>query len=351
MAIISRSAAGIALAAAAIFSTAVGAAAQQKSGMFAGKNISLLIGAGAGGGADTYARLFGRHVGRHLPGNPSIVPKNMQGAGGMLVANHLYNVSPHDGTVIGMFATSGALQPLFRNPKAKFDTVKFTWIGNMDYDDTVCATWKTAGVKTWQDLKKKEIRFGAGSPLSATGVHPKIVGAILGVKVKVIHGYRGTKASNLAMQRGEVDGICGLFVSTIKTAFFRHVESGDMTVWMTFGKERAPDFPKVPTIYEAAKTKDDRMLAELVFGQAAIGRPLAAPPGLSAETSKALRRGFDAAMKDPALHKEAKRLRLGIKPMTGEDTEARFKDFYAFPKAVVDRFLSITSTGKKKKKK
>jgi tripartite-type tricarboxylate transporter receptor subunit TctC len=123
-----------------------------------------------------------------------------------------------------------------------------------------------------------------------------------------------------------------------------------MTIWMTFGKKRAPDFPNVPTIYEVAKNQDDRMLAELVFEQSAIGRPLAGPPALPAANAKALRRGFDAAMTDAALQKEAKRLRLGIKPMTGEETEKRFKEFYAFPKPVVDRFLSITATKKKKKK-
>ncbi len=326
------------------------AAAQQQGKLFAGKEITLLIGAGVGGGADTYARLFGRHVGNFLPGKPTIVPKNMQGAGGMIVANQIFNIAPRDGTALGAFATSGALQPLFHNPKAKYDTVKFTWIGNMDSESTVCGTGKHTGIKTWQDLKGRETRFGAGGAVSATAVHPKVVGALLGVKVKVIHGYRGTKASNLAMQRGEVDGICGLFVSTIRTAFLHQVQSGDMTIWMTFGKKRAAMFPNVPTIYEVVKSDNDRMLAELLFGQDELARPLAGPPGLSAEVTNALRRGFDAAMKDKALLAEAKRLRLEIDPMSGEETAQKFQKFFTFPASIVDRLNSFMSVKKKKKR-
>jgi len=324
-----------------------GTVAAQDKGMFAGKEISLLIGAGAGGGADTFARLYGRHAGRHLPGKPGIVPKNMQGAGGMRVANQLFNVSPRNGTEIGTFATSGALQPLFRNPKAKYETVRFTWIGNMDSDASLCGTWKHTGIKTWQDLRNRETRFGAGGVVSATSVHPRVVGELLGVKVKVIHGYQGTKASNLAMQRGEVDGICGLIISTVRTVFLNQVKSGDLTIWMTFGKTRSPDFPDVPTIYEVVKNEDDRMLAELLFSQDEVGRTLAGPPGLNAAVATALRRGFDATMKDPEMLAEAKRLRLQIEPMTGEETEARFRKFFAFPTPVVNRLKGIINAKKK----
>jgi tripartite-type tricarboxylate transporter receptor subunit TctC len=323
-----------------------GTVAAQDGGMFAGKEISLLIGAGAGGGADTFARLYARHASHHLPGKPTLVPKNMQGAGGMRVANQIFNVSPRDGTEISTFATSGALQPLFRNPKAKYDTVRFTWIGNMDSDASLCGTWKHTGIKTWQDLKNRETRFGAGGIVSATSVHPRVVGEILGVKVKVIHGYQGTKASNLAMQRGEVDGLCGLIISTVRTVFQGQVKSGDLTVWMTFGKKRSPDFPNVPTVYEVVKNEDDRMLAELLFSQDEVGRTLAGPPGLSQAVTTALRRGFDATMKDTALLAEAKRLRLQIEPMTGEETEARFRKFFAFPAPVVERLKGIINAKK-----
>ena len=330
-----------------LVSSTVGVAAQENNDLFAGKEISLLIGAGAGGGADTFARLYGRHAGRHLPGNPTIVPKNLQGAGGMRVANQLFNVSPRTGTEIGTFGTSGALQPLFRNAKAKYDTVRFTWIGNMDSDASLCGTWKHTGIKSWQDLKNRETRFGAGGIVSATSVHPRVVGELLGVKVKVIHGYQGTKASNLAMQRGETDGICGLIISTVRTAFQSQVKSGDLTVWMTFGKKRSRDFPDVPTVYEVVKNENDRMLAELLFSQDEIGRTLAGPPGLSAAVATAFRRGFDATMKDPALLTEAKRLRLEIEPMTGEETEAQFRKFFAFPAPVVNRLKGIINAKKK----
>ncbi len=319
------------------------ASAQDGRAAFSGKEVALLIGAGPGGGADTYGRLFARHAGRHLAGNPSIVPRNVQGAGGLRVANHIYNVAPKDGTEIGMFPTSAALQPLFSNPGAKFDTVGFTWVGNMDSDPTVCGAWRHTGIRTWGDLKGRETRFGAASPQSATSVHAKVVGDLLGVKTTVIHGYQGTQTANLAMQRGELDGTCGLFVSTIRAQYAREVESGDMTIWMTFGKTRAADFPNVPTVYEVVRNADDRMLAELVFGQDAVSRPLAAPPGLTPGVVQVLRDAFDAAMKDAALREEAAKLGLGIQPMSGAETQKQYESFFGFPKPVVERLMEITA--------
>ena len=168
-----------------LLALASGSARAQADGeLFRGKEISVLIGGGPGGGADVYTRLFARHYGRHLPGNPSVVAKNVLGAGGLKLANQLYNVSPKDGTEIGTFLTTTALEPLFGNKQARFETTKFTWIGNMlDSDATACMSWKTSGIKTWQDLKGREATFGAGGPSALTSIQTKIVGALLGVKV------------------------------------------------------------------------------------------------------------------------------------------------------------------------
>lgn len=336
-----RAAVVTSLAAAALAPSPPALWAQSTAGNFRGKEIAVLIGAGAGGGADTYARLLARHYGRHLPGTPTVVAKNLPGAGGVRVANQLYNVSPKDGTEIGTFQTTVALEPLFGSKEAKFETTRFTWIGNMDSDPTACMTWKHTGVKTWEDLKHRITTFGASGPASGTAIYTEAMAALLGVQIKVIYGYQGTRSSNLAMQRGELDGTCGLYLSTVRSQLMNQVRSGDLTIWLTSGKQRSNLFPDVPTIYELVKNDDDRRLAELIFGQDATSRPFAAPPGLSAATAAALRRGFTATLADTAFRDEAGKMRLDIEPMSGEETERHMQAFYATPKDVVARARAI----------
>jgi len=311
------------------------------SDLFKKREITIQIGAGAGGGADIYARLLSRHFGRHLPGNPTIVAKNLPGAGGLRLANQLYNVAPKDGTELGLFLSGTALEPLFGNKEAKFETTKFTWIGNMDSDATVCFVGKHTGVRGWEDLKKRETTFGASGPASVASIQAKIMGEILGAKVRVIHGYQGTRTSLLAMQRGELDGVCGIYMSTVRSQFERDLAAGEMNVFIAFDRNRIKEFPQVPTIFETIKGSADRQLAELIFGQNALSRPVSAPPGLNTERRLALRTGLLATMKDSALLAEATKLRLEIVPMSGEETERRFQSFYELPAAVVARARAI----------
>ena len=320
-----------------------GPAQAQQAVDFRGKEIAVLIGGGPGGGADVYTRLFARHFGRYLPGTPSVVAKNVLGAGGLNLANQLYNISPKDGTEIGTFLTSTALEPLFGNKEALFETTKFIWIGNMlDTDATACVSWKTSGIKTWEDMKNRETTFGASGPSSLTSIQTKITGEILGVKTKVINGYQGgIRTSNLAMQRGELDATCGLYIMTIRSQLNDQVQSGDLIVWMTFGSERDKAFPDVPTIYDVLKSEADRELAQLIFEQDTLSRPLCAPPGLSTERAAVLRQGFMATMNDQAFLAEAEKSGLAIHAMTGEETQKRYEAFYKVPKAVVDRAKEI----------
>jgi tripartite-type tricarboxylate transporter receptor subunit TctC len=211
----------------------------------------------------------------------------------------------------------------------------------MDSEPAACATWKHTGIRTWQDLKGRETTFGASGPSSGSSIFPKAMGAILGVKVKVIHGYQGTQSSNLAMQRGELDGTCGLYMSTIRSQFLRYIESGDLRPWLTFGNARPKEFPDLPTIHELAGNDDDRNLAKLIFTQDAIGRPISGPPGLSAAVLAALRQGLMATMVDTAFLAEARKIGLGIDPMSGEETHRQFQNFYALPAATVERARRI----------
>jgi tripartite-type tricarboxylate transporter receptor subunit TctC len=257
------------------------------------------------------------------------------------VANHLYNVAPKDGTEIGIILISAALEPLYGNKGAKYETTKFTWIGNMDSEATVCFTGKHAGIKTWQDLKGRETTFGASGPASTASIQARIMGALLGVKVRMIHGYQGVRTSILAMQRGELDGACGIYMSSMRAQHAQEAKSGELTVWITFDGKRTTDYPNVPTIYELIKSDDDRRLADLIFGQNVIGRPILAPPGLSAEATAVLRKGLMATLADPALRKEAAKARLGVTPMSGEETRKRLQAFYDLPPAVVNRAKAI----------
>lgn len=311
----------------------------QEATFFKGKEIDISIGFGPGGGYDTYGRLFARHFGRLVPGNPTVVAKNEPGAGGIKLAATIYNVAPKDGTQLALFAASTALEPLFGNKDAKYETTKYTWIGNIDSDVSSCGTWKHTGIKTWEDLKKRETTFGSTGPAAITSIHPQVVGALLGLKVKVIHGYSGTRDVNLAMRKGEVDGTCGLYMSSIASQYQQDVDDGDLTIWITLGRQRTKEFPKVPSIFELLKNPDDIKLADLIFGSDAIGRPISAPPGMTAERTKTLRDSFNAMMKDAQFLADAKKIGLDINPMTGEEVQKQFAAYYQTPKPVVERAM------------
>jgi tripartite-type tricarboxylate transporter receptor subunit TctC len=320
---------------------ALATTAQAQDALFRGREITLLIGAGAGGGADIYARVLSRHLGRHLPGNPGVVPKNMPGAGGLRVLNHIYNVAPRDGTEIALSLAGPLFEPLFGNKGAKFEATKFTWIGNMDSDATVCFTGRLSGIRSWQDLKNRDTTFGASGPSSTASIQAKVMGALLGVNVRMIHGYQGVRTQVLAMQRGELDGACGIYVSSMRAQHAHEVASGELIVWIAFDDKRIRDFPEAPAIYELVKSDDDRSLANLIYGQNRLGRPLSAPPDLRPEAAAALRKGFMATMADRAFLDDMEKSRISVTPMTADDTLRLFRSFYGLPASVVERAKAI----------
>jgi tripartite-type tricarboxylate transporter receptor subunit TctC len=314
--------------------------AAQEDTFFKGKEISLGIGFGPGGGYDTFGRMFARHFGRFVPGNPTVVAKNEPGAGGIRLASTIYNVSKKDGTEIALFAASTALEPLFGNKDAKYETTKFTWIGNMDSDVSSCGLWKHSGIKTWEDMKTKETTFGSTGPAAITSIHPRVIGALLGLKTKVIHGYSGTRDVNLAMQKGEVDGTCGLYMSSIRSQYQKDVDDGNLTIVITLGAKRPKEFPNVPSIFELVKSDSDKQLAELIFGSDAIGRPISAPPGLASARTATLRNAFNAMVKDATFVAEANKIGLSIEPMTGEKVQELFAEFANTPTPVVEKAMA-----------
>jgi tripartite-type tricarboxylate transporter receptor subunit TctC len=340
-------------AAAALSAAAMPAAhADAVADFYKGKDITINVGYGSGGGYDTTTRIFARHFGKHVPGKPNIVVQNMPGAGSMIVANHTFNVAPKDGTVLGVFASSTALEPLFGNARAKYDPRNYEWIGSLHRDIASCAMWKGGGqgIKTLPDLinAKKTVTFGSTSPTAITSQHPLFLKNMLKANLKVIYGYKGTKDISLAMQRGEVDGSCGMFESSVRSAYHQHIEAGEFKIIVQFGRDRkVPYFGDATQMYTLLKTDDQKKVADVVFRQTELARPLAAPPGTPQDRVAALRKAMLDTLKDPELIADAKKLKIEFDPVPGEEAKAMFTEFYKTPPNLVKQAAEMTKPEKK----
>jgi tripartite-type tricarboxylate transporter receptor subunit TctC len=336
---------------AAVFALALSSNAQADAvaDFYKGKRITILIGFGAGGGYDTTTRLVSRHFGRHVPGNPTIVPQNMPGSGSLKVLNHLYNQpSLRDGATLGVFNSAAVLEPLYGNKKAQFDAKKLSWIGSMHSDVQACAVWKGAGVgiKTLQDMikSKKTIVFGSTGPAAPTSLFPLYFKNALGAPIKVITGYKGTKDVNLAMHRGEVDGTCGMFESTVRGAYFNDFKSGDlrMFVQVSMGLPVPDIFKDATPVVDLLTTPELKQTGRLVFGPSALTRPLSAPPAVPGDRLAALRKALLDTMKDPALIADGKKIKVEFKPIPGETFAKMIEEFYATPPEVVKKAYAFS---------
>jgi tripartite-type tricarboxylate transporter receptor subunit TctC len=294
-----------------------------------GRELRLLIGYSAGGGYDTYARLLARYLGRHIPGNPNVVPQNMPGAASLRLANYLYNVAPKDGSVIGIVARGMAMEPLLSARGTQFDATEFSWIGSLNNEVSVCASWHTSDVKTMQDLMTRELIVGGIGSASGTDVFPLVVRNLLGANIRLITGYPGGNDILLAMERGEVDGRCGWSWSTVLATRPDWIVEGRLNMLVQFALEKHPDLPDVPLVTEFADSEDERMALELIFARQVMGRPFVAPPGIPAERLDALRRAFDATAADPEFLAEAERMQLELNPVSGEEVDALLARVYA----------------------
>jgi len=299
------------------------------SDFYAGRQVRLLIGYSAGGGYDTYARLLARHLGKHIPGNPTVVPQNMPGAGSLTLANFLYNVAPKDGSVIGTFARGMAMEPLLSGEGTRFDASQFSWIGSLNNEVSVCVSWHTSDVKSMQDLETMELIVGGTGSGSDTDTFPIVISNLLAANIKLISGYPGGNDILLAMERGEVDGRCGWSWSTVLSRNADWLAEGKLNILVQVALQKHPDLADVPLITEFADSEDELMAMELIFARQVMGRPYLAPPGVSAERHEALRRAFDATTRDPEFLADAERLQLELNPVSGEEIDALITRIYA----------------------
>lgn len=334
--------------AAATAAFALPVAANPVADFYKGKNVTIWVGYGAGGGYDTTARLVARHYGRQIPGSPNVVVQNVPGAGSLLAANNLYNVAPRDGTVLGIFSSTVAMLPLYGDTNARFETLKFSWIGNIHRDTLACGVWKGAGqgIRTLEDLiaAKQTVVFGSDGGDAPLTRWPLFMKNVLGANVKVVAGYKGTREINLAMQSGEVGGSCGMFESTVRGSYLQDYKAGNLNLFVQTGYNRNVEFFGAATnLYKLLKTEEEVQMAKLVFGVSELTRPFAGPPGLPQDRLAALRKALMDMNKDPAFIEEARKTGTEYSPMSAEEIIAELTALYQTPKRVVDRATEMTS--------
>lgn len=315
---------------------AANASAQSASDFYKGKQITMLVAAGAGGGYDTYARTLARHMSKHIPGNPVIVAKNVPGAGGLIGASALYNTVTRDGLTFAAFTNGIGLDPLFRKFPGRFEPLKFAWIGSIGKLMNVCVTWHTSPVKTIQQAQQKQVIVSASAATSNSVMMPKITNALLGTKFKVVTGYADADVP-LAMEKGEVEGVCGLSYTTLKATHPDWFRDHKINLLLQVGLTKFPDIPDVPSALDLVSDTATKRVLELILTRQETGRPFAAPPGVPADRVALLRQAFDATMKDPAFMADAKRLQMEVDPLSGAEVEALLRKAYASPPDIIAR--------------
>jgi tripartite-type tricarboxylate transporter receptor subunit TctC len=318
--------------------------AQSVEEFYKGKTISFVIGYSPGGGYDTYARLVARFLGDHIPGKPTIVPRNMPGASSRVAAAYVYNVAPKDGTVLATGDQSLALAQAM-GEKLQFDTTKFIYIGNPSAENNTTVTWFTSPVKTIEDAKKQDVPMGATGG-STSSQYPRVMNAVLGTKFKVILGYPGGNDINLAMERGEVAGRGSNSWASWKATRPEWLRDKKINILVQIGLSKAPDLPDVPLLMDLASNPDDRALLRLLSAPSGIGRPIFTTPGVPADRVKALRDAFDATIKDPAFVEEAKKVGLEIDPVSGEELQKIVAEIVATPEAIAKRLADLIAEQK-----
>ncbi len=335
-AMLSSAALSVALIGGGVFLAAPGAGAQSAEEFFRGKNITMIVSAGAGGGYDSYARFLARHLDRNIPGRPGIIVQNMEGAGGIRAANWLYNVAPRDGlTLAGQLHNGLIIEPLLGNPRAEFDASKFGWIGSIATQYNACMVWHTSPVQTIQDAMEREVRVSTTSATGNTAKTPLLLNKLLGTKFNVISGY-STTGMRLAVEQGEVEGICGLSYDTYVAANPDWIQNNRIRFILQSGSQRIAELPDVPSLYDFVTDPLQKQALEIVSIKDEAGRPVLYPPEVPAHLLAAMRQAFNATMKDPQFLEEGRRLGIEPTPVTGEWIQKAITQVYQSPREAVD---------------
>jgi tripartite-type tricarboxylate transporter receptor subunit TctC len=299
--------------------------------------VTIYVAGTAGGGIDLFGRLVGRHIGRHIPGHPTVTVEDMPGAGGIRAANFLARQAPRDGTALTTFAGGPILEPLIGARNPGYDMNEFTWIGALTKDVGLCLSWGPSPFKTIDDVRHQVMIVAGTGAGSETDTWPIIINEVLGTKFKVVTGYLGTQETILAIERGEANGRCILSLSALKTAKPDWLTEKKINILLQVGLTKSPELPDAPLLIDLVKNDDDRRMLTLLSAPSAMGRPFAAPPGLSPSTANLLRRAFAATLADPEFLAEARKMQADISPLSGEDVQRLVAEIYATPRPIVER--------------
>jgi tripartite-type tricarboxylate transporter receptor subunit TctC len=303
---------------------------------YKGKSIDLVISTGVGGGLDLNARTLAQHLAKHIPGQPTIVPKNMPGGGHIRAANYVFGQAPKDGTVIGTFIPVFVMsQLLHRSKNIQFDAAKFNWIGSTASSNSTVYVWHAAGIKTLDDARKREVVMGGTGVGSYTVIYPLVMNSVLGTRFKIVTGYQSTAQIGLAMERGEIQGRAGNNFNSLKAEHPDWLKTGKIDFLVQIGLEKDAEFAQVPMLTDLAKNDDDRQVLKFVSTDVVIGRPFLTAPGVPADRVAMLRKAFDDTMKDPAYRSDAMKAALEVEPVAGTKIQSVVSDFVATPAGVI----------------
>jgi tripartite-type tricarboxylate transporter receptor subunit TctC len=308
---------------------------------YRGKQVTIMVGFSPGGSSSLYAQALGRHMGRYLPGSPSFVIQHVPGAGGLVLANNVANTAPRDGTAFAITGRTAAIEPLLGNRNAKFDGRHFNWIGTANVEYTTCTLWHTAKVKTLQDALSMEAVVGGSGADATEVIFPKAANKLVGTKFKVVLGYPGSTEILLAMERGEVEGFCGIGWTFLKLRKGDWLRDKKVNILYQMSLQKHPELPHVPAIIDHARTPEDRKVFEFLFAPQEMGRPFFAPPDVPAARVAALREAFASTLKDPQFLAEAEKLGVEVQHVGGEQIQRLVERIYASPPEVLARAKAV----------
>jgi tripartite-type tricarboxylate transporter receptor subunit TctC len=316
--------------------------AQSVEEFYRGKTVTMVVSSSPGGGYDTLSRAVARFMGKHIPGNPLVVVKNMPGAGGIVATRYTAKSAPRDGLTIAGVQNNTPFEPLFGTKQADYDATEMTWLGTPSVETGLLIAWHTSKIKTLNDAKKLEMTAGASGANSAPSFYARLLNELLGLKIRVILGYPGQNEAYLAMERGELDSYGVTFWSSLTSTRAAWIKNKQINFLVQYGPQKEPDLPDVPYGPDLIKNADDRALFEAAYAPLTAGRPFVAPPGMPPDRTAALRAAMLATYKDPEFLAEAAKLHLVInKPTSGEEMQAQVARQYKLPKHIVDRLRRI----------
>jgi tripartite-type tricarboxylate transporter receptor subunit TctC len=328
----------------AVSAWALPAHAQSVADFYKGKTVTILVSTSTGGGYDAMARAVSRHIGRHIPGNPTVVVRNMPGAGGITAVNYLYNSAEKDGTVIGLVQNGTPLEPLFGTKAAHYDATKFNWLGTPSYEVSMVLLWHTVPVNSLADLKTKQTNMGASGANSTPAFYTRVLNAVLGTKMKLINGYPGQNDAFLAMERGELDGYPSVFYSALTSTRPNWLRDKKAKAIVQYGPERLKELPDVPFVPDLITDADDKLLMQAASAPQALGRPLVAPPNVPPDRVAALRKALADTFADKDFQADADKIGLIVNaPRTGEQLQDVIVTAYSTPSRVVDRLRKLNN--------